>query len=66
MSKKEEDKLFEEYKKITYYCGHCGHSVIIYNDKDKEICNFCGYYVFKTPKDEFKFRMGNCLKKVVK
>ena len=58
----DDNKLFEEYSKIRYYCRRCGHSVIIHNNKDKVICDFCGYYIFKTPKDEFKFRMGICLK----
>lgn len=62
MSKKDDDKLFNEYKKHRYYCRHCGHSVTIYGFMDKTICSFCGWYVFRTPKDEFKFRMGNFYK----
>lgn len=62
MNKKKDDKLFNEYRKITFHCRHCGHSVTIYGYMDKKICNYCGYYVFRTPKDEFKFRMKNVSK----
>ena len=58
----DDDKIFDEYRKITYRCRHCGHSVTIHGYMDKVICNHCGYFVFRTPKDEFMFRIGNFLK----
>lgn len=35
----------------------CEHSVSIPADIDKVICSWCGYYIFKNKKDEFKYRM---------
>lgn len=58
----DDDKMFDEYRKITYHCRHCGYSVTIRGYLDKVICRNCGYWVFRTPKDEFKFRVGNFLK----
>ena len=60
--KTEDDRRFEEYTKITYKCKHCGCSVTIPDYMDKVICRVCGYFVFRTPKDEFMFRVGNFLK----
>lgn len=57
-----DDRRFEEYSKITYKCRHCGHIVTIHGYMEKVIYTHCGYWVFRTPKDEFMFRVGNFLK----
>ena len=54
----EETKMFEEFKKNTYKCK-CGHGVLITSTEDKKLCNWCGNYVFKDKKAEFKYRMEN-------
>ena len=63
MNFKEMDKKNSEYLKITYKCK-CSHSVIIPNFRNKNICKWCGSYVFKDEKAEFKFRIEQSLKKV--
>lgn len=35
----------------------CGHSILIPPQIDKKVCTWCGRYVFKNKKDEFKYRM---------
>lgn len=39
-----------------YQCT-CGHKVVIPEWVDKQCCSWCGNYVFKSKKDEFKYRM---------
>ena len=34
----------------------CGHTVFM-GRQDKKICSWCGKYVFKDKKEEFKYRM---------
>lgn len=46
----------EEYSKVKYQCT-CGHKVVIPEWADKQCCSWCGNYVFKSKKDEFKYRM---------
>jgi len=53
----------EEFKKLTNaedkvkYTCKCGRRVIISSQKDKEICSWCGNYVFKNKKDEYKYKV---------
>ena len=45
-----------ELSKVKYRC-RCGHKVIIPKWVDKQLCDWCGNYVFKSKKDEFEYRM---------
>ena len=60
-SDKEYERMTDEYDKVKYLCS-CGHRVIIPKWVDKQLCNWCGHYVFKSKGDEFKFRMKEKLK----
>lgn len=65
MSKRDNEqykRLAEEYDKVKYRC-RCGHRVIIPNKIDKNICSWCGNYVFKNKKDEFEYRIKEKLQK---
>lgn len=57
----EYDRMQDEYDKVKYKCK-CGHKVVIPNWVDKQVCGWCGKYVFKNEKDEFKYRMRGLLK----
>jgi len=55
-SKYQDDtKMFDMYAKNRYSCK-CGHRVLILN-KDKKICSWCGRYVYKDKKQEFKDKL---------
>ena len=41
----------------------CGHTFLIHATENKKICNWCGNYVFRTPKDEFDYRLQEQLKR---
>ena len=66
MNFKKEAKEFkrksEEYDKVKYICK-CGHRVVIPKWVDKQLCNWCGEYVFKSKKDEFQYRVLQQVKK---
>lgn len=62
LTKKEFKRMTEEYSKVKYTCK-CGHRVIIPKWIDKQICGWCGQYVFKSKKDEFEFRMQEQMKR---
>lgn len=59
---KEHERMSEEYDKVKYQCK-CGHKVVIPKWVDKQLCKWCGNYVFKTKEDEFKYRMKEKIKK---
>lgn len=59
---KEYKRKTEEYAKVKYECK-CGHRVIIPQWVDKQICHWCGHYVYKNKKDEFKDRINSAFKK---
>lgn len=35
----------------------CGHSIIFTSNREKFICSYCGRYVYKNKKIEFKERL---------
>lgn len=59
---KEYERMQDEYDKVKYRCK-CGHKVIIPEKVNKQICSWCGRYVFKNKKDEFEFRLKERMKK---
>ena len=52
-------KDIEPYK---VYCKKCGHSMVICK-QEKALCEWCGHWVFKNEKAEFKYRMKERLLK---
>ena len=61
LTKEEFNRMSDEYDKVKYRCK-CGHRVVIPNWVDKNICDWCGNYVFKDKKKEFEYRMKEKLK----
>lgn len=61
LSEKEFERMTDEYDKVKYMCK-CGHRVIIPMWLDKQLCSWCGNYVFKNKVDEFKYRIGEKIK----
>ena len=56
-------QLFNHQKKIDrfwettrYYCK-CGHSVNILPKNKRTFCTYCGHWVFKDKREEFKYRL---------
>ena len=56
-SKKDMDKILNEYNKYSYKCS-CGHTVVIFPKEEKKLCKWCNNYVFKNKLDEFKYRFN--------
>ena len=52
-------KILNEREEFKIYCS-CGHGVVIlpFEHKNKKICSYCGKYVYKDKKEEFKERLG--------
>ena len=49
-------KIMEDMTKARKICK-CGHSVLLTSRDNKQICGWCGEYVFKDKKAEFEYRM---------
>lgn len=58
---KEYKRMTEEYNKVKYTCK-CGHRVIIPKWINKQVCSWCGYYVFKNNQEEFRYRVKEKIK----
>lgn len=58
----------EKYKhamqSISYKCKKCAHKVIIPKFVKKQICSWCGNYVYSDPKEEFKERFKTERRKI--
>lgn len=61
LTEKEFKRMTDEYDKVKYRCT-CGHRVIIPARVDKQICSWCGNYVFKNNQEEFKYRLKEKIK----
>lgn len=57
MSNKDIEKLNDEAQKHKYKCKNCGHRKFIPRKLKKDICDRCGFWVYKDAKDEFKERL---------
>lgn len=57
LTTKEYNKMSDELDKVKYKCQHCGRRVVIPSFLNKILCDWCGHYVFKNKKEEFKYRM---------
>lgn len=55
-NKKEMDKMFNTYRENSFKCK-CGHTIVVSKQIKKVVCNHCGKYVFRDPKDEFIYRL---------
>lgn len=58
---KEFKRMTDEYEKVKYICK-CGHRVVIPKWVDKQLCDWCGRYVFKDKRSEFKYRISEAIK----
>ena len=56
LTKKEFDIMTDQLAKVKHTCS-CGHRVVVPQRTDKEICSWCGHYVFREKRDEFKYRV---------
>ncbi len=61
MTIEEFDRYTEEYNKVKYTCK-CGRRVVIPYWRNKMLCSWCGNYVYRDKKDEFKERLENARK----
>lgn len=61
-SDKEFQRMSNEYAKVKYKCKHCGHKVVIPAWVDKQLCSWCGYYVFSNKQLEFKENVKRLIK----
>ena len=57
----EDTKYFDEVYKLKVKCK-CGHTQTVF--KDKTICDWCGSWIFRDKKDEFKYRMLEKIRRV--
>ena len=66
MNFKKDTDIFErvsnEYERIKYSCK-CGHKVVIPFFAKRNLCSWCGHWVYRDKKDEFKDRLTSQLKK---
>lgn len=53
---KEDIIKMRNQQKIKKMC-RCGHKIIIPEFLDKRLCDWCGRWVFRTPKLEFQARL---------
>ena len=57
--KSKEDLINEAKYKMKKVCPHCGRKMHFYafEKKGKQLCDWCGRYIFKDKETEFKYRL---------
>ena len=61
LTNKEYQRISDEYDKVKIRCK-CGHKVIVPMWVDKQICAWCGYYVYRDKQLEFKETIKKMMK----
>ena len=56
-------RLSNEYNKIKIQCK-CGHKVIVPMWVDKQLCSWCGHYVFRNKQMEFIETVKKLMKEI--
>lgn len=62
-------ELLKKEKIATDYgvkCAHCGHRMLITNRFDRVICTWCGNWIYRNKKAEFRYRIEKEMKKNAK
>lgn len=57
----EDDRYFDEIQKLKVKCS-CGHSQTVF--MEKAICDWCGKWVYRDPKQEFKDRVKEKIRRM--
>lgn len=57
---KHDKKLFKVYEENRFYCT-CGHSVTIMPNEKRVLCNFCGHWVIRDPRERFRYLVKNAM-----
>lgn len=52
---------FKKYTAESIKCKNCGH--IMFFESDRKLCTFCGCWVYKNEKIEFKYKFNQISKK---
>lgn len=62
---KEDSILANEKRKMKIFCPHCGITIHFYafEKTDKQLCDNCNRYVFKSKEAEFKYRVKELLRR---
>lgn len=55
------EKIVDEYDKVKIRCK-CGHRVIVPLKEKKRLCGWCGYWVYRDKKEEFKDKLKGKIK----
>lgn len=58
--KKTKEEILESHLTNYKVKCKCGHTIIIIK-RDKVLCNFCGHYVYRNKKEEFKDKMRSLI-----
>lgn len=53
---KEYQRQSDYYDEIKFLCS-CGHKIVIPKWVEKQICSWCGHWVYRNKKLEFKDRL---------
>ena len=61
-SEKEFSNMMNEYEKVKVKCKHCGRKKVIPVWRDKELCDWCGYYIYRNKQMEFKDNIKKMIK----
>lgn len=63
---KKDGEYFKRVSENRFYCSNCGHTVVMMPITSKKMCSWCGTWVFRDKKEEFKYRLKEGIRNVNK
>lgn len=55
-------KYYEKISDVKHKCK-CSHTVIIPEFIDRQLCDYCGHWIYRNPKLEFEYKLREEMKK---
>lgn len=62
MTFREVEKIHKMYTKNSIKCK-CGHSISFSSCEERKLCSWCGNFVYKNKRDQFKYDLTKELNK---
>lgn len=63
LNEKEMDKYLDSLSEAKIVCKKCGHKVT-FGRKDRVICSWCGHWIYKDDKTEYKYKIQELRRKM--
>ena len=63
LTKKQIEDIYNAKSKLKRQCKHCGRKKVIPVYLDRILCDWCGFWIYREPSIEFKYKLEEQMKR---